>query len=89
MHAEELCGIELVFERLHRFTNQITPFADDQLGVRPACGDVVDVAYGNEPDLPSRLDANAIDVSSRRLEVVGDLDRGRCFFLKHGEQALA
>src|SRR5262245_25803533 len=89
MHAEELCGIELVLERLHRLTDQIAPFADNQLGVRPARGDVVDFTHGDESDFASRLDADAIDVSSRRLEVVGDLDRGRGLLLENGQQALA
>jgi len=74
MYAEELCGIELVLERLHRLADQIAPLADDQLGVRSARGDVVDLAHWDEPDFASRLDPNAIDVTSRRFEVVGDLN---------------
>jgi len=80
MHAKELRGVELVLERLHRFTDQITPFADDQLGVRSARRDVVDLADRDEAHLPARFDADAIDVAGGRFQIVSDLD-GRRFVL--------
>src|SRR5712664_3859330 len=48
--AEKARGVELVLQVLHRFANEVLAVAHDQLRVRPAGQDVVDVRHRDEAD---------------------------------------
>src|SRR5256885_4530038 len=60
--AEKARGVELVLQVLHRFANEVLTVAHDQLGVRPAGQDVVDLRHRDEADFPARLDGNALEI---------------------------
>ena len=48
MDAKESPRVELILQILHRFANEMLAIADDELGVRAAGHDVVDIRHGDK-----------------------------------------
>src|SRR5690242_18450642 len=91
MDADKTRGVELVLEILHRFANEMLAVADDELGIRTARDDAVDVRHRDEADLAPRLDRNALDEAGCGM---GDAGCGNSVFwgvsfLQNGQQLVA